>query len=336
MNLFKKIFTEDFTKKLFAIFLLVVLFYSIKSMITLILLTFVFSFLFYKGVNFAYKWVYRVFPIKRKAIIILIYTLMFLGIYYLSYNYIPAIIKQLHFIGKQVVFFDLDNYKNMLDGRILSLIQQTNLNSHLNEGGSILFRWVIKIQHLSLDILFAFVLSLLFMIEQDEIITFGRKVENSRLAFLYKYYKYLGKKFLSSFGKIMEIQAILSLINSVFASIAFAFIGFDNVLGLGFMMFILGLIPIAGLLIALIPLVIIAFNIGGLAKVVYVLVILAILHALESYIIKPKLMSISVHLPVFFIFVILIFSDHYMGVWGLIIGIPLFVFLLDILHIEET
>lgn len=336
MDLFKKTFTEDFTKKLFAIFLLIVLFYSIKSMITLVLLTFVFSFLFYKAVNFAYKGIHRVLPIKRKAIIILIYILMFLGISYFFYNYIPAIIKQLHFIRKQVVYFDLDNYKGILDNRILALIKQTNLNSYLNQSGTILVKWVIKVQQLGLDIFFAFILSLLFMIEQDEIITFGRKVENSKIAFFYKYYKYLGKKFLSSFGKIMEIQAILSLINSVLASVAFAFIGFDDVLGLGFMMFMLGLIPIAGLFIALIPLVIIAFNIGGIIKVVYVLIILAILHALESYIIKPKLMSMSVHLPIFFIFVILIFSEQYMGVWGLIIGIPLFVFLLDILHIEET
>ena len=99
-------------------------------------------------------------------------------------------------------------------------------------------------------------------------------------------------------------------------------------------MFTLGLIPTAGLLIALIPLVIIAFTIGGITKVIYVLVILAVLHILESYILKPKLMSMSVHLPIFFIFVILIFSEHYMGAWGLIIGIPLFVFLLDIMHIE--
>lgn len=336
MDLFRRIFTEDFIKKLFAIFLLIVLFYSIKSIITLVLLTFVFSFLFYKGVNFTYKGVHRIVPIKRKAIIIFIYTLIFLGISYLFYNYVPAVIKQLHFIRNQVIHFNPDDYKDILDSRILSLIQQTHLSSYLNQSGSILVKWLLKVQHLSLDICFAFLLSLLFMIEQDQLVTFVRKIENSKISFIYKYYKYLGKKFLNSFGKIMEVQAILSIINSVFASIAFAFIGFDNVLGIGFMLFILGLIPIAGLLIALIPLLIIAFNIGGITTVIYVLVILGILHLLEGYILKPKLMSISVNLPVFFVFVILIFSEHYMGVWGLIIGIPLFVFLLDILHIEET
>ena len=80
----------------------------------------------------------------------------------------------------------------------------------------------------------------------------------------------------------------------------------------------------------------IAFTLGGITKVIDALLILAVLHVLEAYIIKPKLMSVSVHLPVFFVFLILIFSEHYMGVWGLILGIPLFVFLLDILQIPEN
>lgn len=334
MYLFQKIFTEDFIKKLFSILLLVILFYSIKSMITLVLLTFVFSFLFYKGVNFTYKGIHRILPIKRRAIIILIYVLLFWGIAYLFYNYVPAVIRQLYFIRKQVMHFNPDDYKDILDNRILALIQQTNLSGYLNQSGAVLVKWLIKIQQLSVDILIAFVLSLLFMIEQDQLVNFVRKIENSKISFIYKYYKYLGKKFLNSFGKIMEVQAILSLVNAVLASISFAFIGFDNILGLGFMMFMLGLIPIAGLLIALIPLLIIAFNIGGVTKVIYVLVILGILHLLEGYILKPKLMSMSVNLPVFFVFVVLIFSEHFMGVWGLIIGIPLFVFLLDILQVE--
>lgn len=336
MDSFEQFFTSDIAKKLFAIFLLIILFYSIKSLITLILLTFVFSFLFYKAVNLTYKLIHKVIPVKKKAIIILIYLLMFLGISYLFYNYVPVVIKQLYFIKQQLVDFNLNDYRGILDNRIMSLIKQTNISSHLSQSGGLILKWVIKIEQLSIDIFLAFILSLLFILEQDELIKFGRKIEASKISYLYKYYKLLAIKFLSSFGKIMEIQAILSLINAVLASVGFFFCGFDNILGLGAMLFILGLIPVAGLIIALIPLVIVAFTLGGITKVIDVLVILAILHVLEGYIIKPKLMSVSVNLPVFFVFLILIFSEHYMGVWGLIIGIPLFVFLLDILQVPEN
>jgi predicted PurR-regulated permease PerM len=110
--------------------------------------------------------------------------------------------------------------------------------------------------------------------------------------------------------------------------------GFPQALGLGFMIFILGLIPVAGVLISLIPLCIIAFNIGGFVKIIEVIVMIVVLHSLESYILNPKLMSSKTKLPVFLVFIILLFSEHYLGVWGLLFGIPLFIFLLDVLDIN--
>ncbi|MFL0195302.1 AI-2E family transporter [Clostridium sp. WILCCON 0269] len=336
MDLFKKVFTEDLIKKLFAIFLLIILFYFINTMLTLVLLTFVFSFLFYKSISFIYRSIHKIFPIKKKAMTILIYILMLFGICFLLYNCIPAVIKQLFFIRRQLIEFNVNSYKNILGSRVMWLIKQSNINTYLSKSGGLILKWVLKMEQLSVNILFSFVLSLVFILEQEQIVTFARKIEKSKIAYFYNYYKYLGKKFLNSFGKIMEVQAILSLINSVLASIGLLFLGFDDVLGLGVMLFILGLIPIAGLIIALVPFIIIAFSLGGIPKVIDVLVIFGVLHLLENYIIKPKLMSISVHLPIFFVFLILIFSQHYMGIWGLIIGIPLFVFLLDILQISES
>lgn len=252
------------------------------------------------------------------------------------YDCIPIVIKQLFFIKRQLMEFNINDYNTIVNNKIILFIKETNISSYLNKSGGSILRLALKIEHLSVDILFSLILSLLLILEQDQILLFGRKMEKSKISYFYNYYKYLGKKFLSSFGKIMEIQAILSLINSVLASIGLFFLGFDNVLGLGSMLFILGLIPVAGLIIALIPLIIIAFIIGGIPKIVDVLILLGILHLLENYIIKPKLMSISVHLPIFFVFLILIFSEHYIGIWGLIIGIPLFVFLLDILQVVES
>ncbi|WP_331666920.1 AI-2E family transporter [Metaclostridioides mangenotii] len=59
---------------------------------------------------------------------------------------------------------------------------------------------------------------------------------------------------------------------------------------------------------------------GGIKTVVYVLIIICIIHMLESYILNPKLMSKKTELPIFFTFIILIFSEHFFEVWGLILG----------------
>ena len=62
---------------------------------------------------------------------------------------------------------------------------------------------------------------------------------------------------------------------------------------------------------------------------------IAIIHAGEAYVLNPKLMSSKTDLPVFYTFVVLIFSQQFFGVWGLIIGIPVFVFLLDVLEVTN-
>ncbi len=57
---------------------------------------------------------------------------------------------------------------------------------------------------------------------------------------------------------------------------------------------------------------------------------IALLHSLESYILNPKLMSDKTSLPVFFIFIILIIGKQFMGTWGLLLGIPLVMFILEV------
>jgi predicted PurR-regulated permease PerM len=47
-------------------------------------------------------------------------------------------------------------------------------------------------------------------------------------------------------------------------------------------------------------------------------------------------MAAKTELPVFIIFIILLVSEHFMGVWGLLLGIPLFMFLLDLLNIKAS
>lgn len=101
------------------------------------------------------------------------------------------------------------------------------------------------------------------------------------------------------------------------------------------MIFMLSLIPVVGFVISLIPLCIIGYSIGGLEMTIYVLAMIAVLHFVEGYFLNPKLMSSKMNLPMFYTFIVLLFSEHYIGVWGLILGIPIFVFFLDILDITR-
>ncbi|MFT8394256.1 MAG: AI-2E family transporter, partial [Liquorilactobacillus ghanensis] len=68
--------------------------------------------------------------------------------------------------------------------------------------------------------------------------------------------------------------------------------------------------------------------------VLYIIIMLLVVHILESYVLNPKLMSNKTELPIFYTFVVLFVAEHLFGMWGLIVGIPIFTFLLDILGVK--
>lgn len=52
------------------------------------------------------------------------------------------------------------------------------------------------------------------------------------------------------------------------------------------------------------------------------ILIISIVHIVEAYYLNPKIVSSYVHFPVFVTFVILLLAEHFFGLIGLLIGIP--------------
>ncbi len=330
----RNFFYSELFKQIISLLVLLGIIIFIKPMMSLILLTFLFTFILYTIQNYTFHQITKLIPIvNRTWITVIIYIILALAIAFLIYKYIPVLIKQLLFIGNQLSNFDINNYEDSINEQIREAIS-TNIQSYITEGGTYLIQSVTYIWNFSINILIALILSLFLIIEKDKTLRFLNKFENSKVGFIYLYYKKLGRNFLASFAKVMEAQILISFINTILSSILLHLMGFQEVIGLAFMIFILGLIPVAGVIISFIPLSIIAFKLGGAIKVFYVLVMIILLHAFEAYFLNPKLMSVKTRLPIFFTFLILIFAEHFMGIWGLLFGIPLFIFLLDVLEVE--
>lgn len=331
---YKTLFQSELFKKTLSLILLIVIFISIKSMVNILLLTFIFSFLLYGIQNYIFNKFVRLIPINRTWITVIIFIVVTWAIVFVLYRYIPILTNQLMYIGILLSNFDINDYANVLNPHIRDSIS-ASIQSYIKDGGAYLIQAVTNIWKFSLSTFMSLILSLFFILEKDKIMKFLGKFEDSKIGFVYTYYKKLGRNFMNSFAKVMETQFLISFINSILSVIALSIMGFHQVVGLGFMIFILGLIPVAGVIISLIPLSIIAFKVGGVLKILYVLGMIAVLHSLESYVLNPKLMSMKTKLPVFFTFVILIMAEHFMGVWGLLFGIPLFLFFLDIIDVKS-
>jgi len=143
-----------------------------------------------------------------------------------------------------------------------------------------------------------------------------------------------GTNFCRTFGKVMKVQITIAFINAVVSAVVLTFFEFPNILGLAVMIFLLGLVPVAGVVISLIPLSIIAFNVGGIICIVKVVVLIVLMHVVEAYVLNPKLMSSRTSLPVSFVFIILLVAQEYLKVWGLLIGVPLFIFLMTMFGVD--
>ncbi|MFJ8066073.1 AI-2E family transporter [Psychrobacillus sp. NPDC096426] len=331
MDVVTEFFQKKGVKRVLIFAFIVFILYSMRSMMNLILLTFIFTFLMDRLIEFVVKYI----RLNRKTLVIILYSLI-VGLLTLGIvKYLPIITVQISQLAKQITAFYTQPHENVLIGYIEMIISKNQLTAYLENGFSFLLKYFTGISKTSIQVMIALILSLFFLLEKPRLKEFTSKFKYSKIAPFYYEVEYFASKFTRTFGKVIEAQFIIAIVNTILTVIALSILGFPQIFGLAILIFFLGLIPVAGVIISLIPLVLIAFTIGGVLKVAYVVVAILIIHAIEAYILNPKLMSSKTDLPVFYTFIVLIFSESFFGVWGLIVGIPIFVFLLDVLEVTN-
>lgn len=337
MEYLKDFFSRTYVRRILIFALIGGLLYWMKDLLSLFLLTFLFIYIVNSAQKFLYRHIKRIFPINRVFIVVLLYMVFLIFLVAALYVYVPVIAKETIAIFNKISLL----YKNALSSNsgnffvdsIVYIIRKIDLSPYYNSGSRFALSMLKDVGIFSMFTFFASILSMFFMLEKRKILSFVHGFRHSKISWLYDEISYFGVKFTNSFGKVIQTQILISLINAILSTLSLWLLGFPNLFGLSTMIFILGLIPVGGVFISLIPLATIAFNIGGVQKVVSVLILIVILHSLECYILNPKLMSEKTKLPVFFTFLVLIISEHFMGTWGLIIGIPITMFILDLLDI---
>lgn len=332
LELFK---TRGF-KRFITIVVFIVILYALRDMMNLILFTFIFTYLIGRLHVFLMTYLKKIMPVNSNLIVILLYILIVAGVVFGVYHYLPVVVNQVVQLTKQLISY----YKNPPDNPTIKLIfdkaQAVVSPTALENRVNMVYGYVTNIGKVSIQIFLALVLSLFFLLEKGNVTSFSAKFRESKAGPFFEEVEFFGRKFTNTFGKVIEVQFLIALVNSVLSTIVLAILGFPKVFGLGLMIFLLGLIPVAGVFISLIPLITIAYSIGGGREILYVLIMVILIHALESYVLNPKLMSAKTNLPAFYSFIVLIVSEHLFGIWGLIIGIPIFIFVIDMLGVQDV
>lgn len=330
MDYFRNLFLNPTVKRFSILALICILLYFMRDMLNLVLLVFLFTFIMNSLQVQITKWLNRFFKVPYHVVVILLYLgvvgLVTLGIV----MYSPKIVSQIRQLSDYLIKIASNPPGNSdVSQYIADALKQMNFQSYLQHG----FDYILIISNWGTTFLMALILSLFFILEKNRIVKFTSKLRDSKIGWLYQEMEYFGRKFVRSFGKVIEAQFMIALFNTAFTVVGLSLLGFPYLFALGILVFILSLIPVAGVMISLIPLGIIGYTLDGILMVVYVVIMITVLHFIEGYFLNPKLMSSKTNLPVFYTFVILLFSEHYLGVWGFIIGIPIFIFILDILDV---
>ncbi|MGX4685311.1 AI-2E family transporter [Vagococcus sp. JNUCC 83] len=333
VDLWQRMKSNDSVRRTIVLLIIFLCLYLIRNIISLILLTFILTYLIIRGV----EGIHHLTKLPKKLIAIAMYLLIIVFLYFSVTVYVPKLFNQtIQMIEEVFNFYQKADTNNKLYEWISQNVGFNEIKQQLTTGAKVIFTTITSIGSMGITFVMSLILSFFFIIEKDWVTEFGQAFFKSKIGLFSKDVAYLGKKFVNTFGVVIEAQFIIAIVNTILTIIGLIFMNFpqDQLLSLALMIFILSLIPVAGVIISCIPLSLIGYTVGGIQDVIYVLIMIAIIHAVESYLLNPKLMSSKTDLPIFYVFVILMFSEKFFGVWGLVIGIPAFVFFLDLLDVK--
>lgn len=325
-------FIENVKMRRFAVLLLVVfILWLARSMMSTVLLTFIFTFL----ITHLVRLVHRYVAIPSGIIVLIAYALVIWGLYFGITNYLPKLIEQVMKMTDTVVnFYQLQDTNEILK-YVTNYISKSSMVEQFKKGMGMVLEYVTSIWSMTITFFFSLVLSFFYTIELKQMNEFSRRFLDSEFGWFFRDISYFGHKFVNTFGVVLEAQFFIAICNTVITTVILAIMQMPQILALSIMIFLLSLVPVAGVIVSCIPLTMIGYSVGGYRYVAYIIIMIIVVHTIETYVLNPQFMSSRTELPVFYTFVVLLIADHLFGTWGLIVGVPIFTFLLDILGVKS-
>ncbi|KAJ9522992.1 hypothetical protein QJQ45_023838, partial [Haematococcus lacustris] len=131
------------------------------------------------------------------------------------------------------------------------------------------------------------------------------------------------------FGKALEAQARIALVNTALTALGMWVLAIPGVGLLSLVVFICSFIPIAGCIISTVPIGFVALTEYGFFKLALVILMVMLVHFVEAYALNPAIYSHTLKLHPLMVLSVLVFAEHSLGIWGLLLAVPLTVFALD-------
>ena len=138
-------------------------------------------------------------------------------------------------------------------------------------------------------------------------------------------------------GRAFQAQAVIAFFNTVLTFLLIRILGIDNPLFLCVIVFFCSFIPVLGVVLSSVPIAIIAIAQpdGGVWLAFLAVVGILLIHLVEAWILNPKILGDMLHLHPVMVLAILAIGEHFFGVWGLLLGVPVIVYILRFVILDE-
>ena len=326
-------FVNNVRLRRFVVLMLIILvLWLMRSMMNLILFTFILTFIVVNWV----RWVQRRLPkVPTTLTVVVTYVVLVAAIYFGVTKYLPVLVNQVIKMVNSVVKFYSTHQATVIYHYVNHYVSTATIMSQVRHGLSIAVSTLTSLGTLTVTFVLSLILSLFYSLELKQMNEFSRSFQTSDFGWFFQDIDFFGKKFVNTFGVVLEAQFFIAICNTLITTVCLIFMHMPQIFALALMVFLFSLIPVAGVIISLVPLSMVAYSVGGVRDVVYILIMIAVIHTLEAYVLNPKFMASRTELPIFYTFIVLLVSEHLFGTWGLIVGVPIFTFLLDILGVKS-
>ncbi len=189
------------------------------------------------------------------------------------------------------------------------------------------------------EILFTLILAIIFsfilVMDWQRIARTMKQLENSRIRSFYIGAAPHLHAFANVLGKAFTAQAIIATCNTVLTAAGVWFFQVPNIALIMTVVFLCGFIPILGTFLSSIPIVIFGIQVGGLLLVVKLIVMVAVVHAFEAYVLNPKITGNVLHVHPILVLVLLLVGERFFGIWGMVVGVPIGYYIISVLTMKD-
>ncbi len=123
-------------------------------------------------------------------------------------------------------------------------------------------------------------------------------------------------------GYTFQAQVGIAVLNTVLTTLGLLILKIETIALLASIVFFAGLIPVWGTFISSVPILLLAFNDGGISLGVKAGCMIGLVHFVEAYILNPRVVSAIFKINPLLTLIILYLGHTLFGIWGVLLGVP--------------